>query len=158
MRVSFLFILLLVSFLLKSQERDSIIYFSDQTSDVDSIKLKIAQYLVDNNELEPSNDLLSLYNSKVYITSLMDNKLLGFKKKGAFRIITTTSHSHRFLLLIDEHIKIIDYKNLGQTLNEVIDFLKKHDESDKDIAEYIQIILNEYKMNTERIKIKSKVK
>lgn len=158
MRVSFLFILLLVSFLLKSQERDSIIYFSDQTSDVDSIKLKIAQYLVDNNELEPSNDLLSLYNSKVYITSLMDNKLLGFKKKGAFRIITTTSHSHRFLLLIDEHIKIIDYKNLGQTLNEVIDFLKKHDESDKDIAEYIQIILNEYKMNTERIKTKSKVK
>lgn len=154
MKIAILFILMLVGSLLKSQEIDSILYLPNKTSEVDSIKVKVARYLINSGELQPNDDFLNLYNSRVYTTSLIDNKILEFKKRGLFRIITTTSHSPRFLLMVDEHIKILNYKDLSQTLNEVIEFLKKHNESDKDIADYIQVVLNEYRMDIERIKFK----
>ncbi len=155
MKKVFLVVIMLMCVSLKSQERDSIIYIpSGQSSEVDSIKLEIVKYLMDNKQIKPEENLLKLYDSKVYTTSLIDNKILEFKKKGIFRVVITTSHAPRYLLLVDENIKIIDYKDLSQTLNEVIEFLKKHNESDKDIAEYIQAVLNDYKMDMERIKIK----
>ncbi|MCY0968142.1 hypothetical protein [Chryseobacterium wangxinyae] len=147
-------ILLSICFVITNaqQKKDSIIHMNSSSLDYKGIiiKQKIANIILNkeqNNLIK--EDKVKYINRHFYINEILDKGLLNDNSKGIFIIIPSASHSPYYLLLLDNKVEILNFKNINKTISEVLSYFKKTNFSEELKYEYLIEILKFYKINKE---------
>lgn len=122
----------------------------DSESTIKSIKENVFEFLIREEGLEKKAKLED-YESRTYITELLDQTILGYNKTGIYVFGIFTSHTKKYLLLKNgETHKILDPEKLGTTLQEVSNFLVETKVTDAKIIEYVESVIRIYTINENR--------
>lgn len=122
----------------------------DSESTIKSIKENVFEFLVREEGLEKKSKIDD-YESRTYITELLDETILGYNKTGVYVFGIFTSHTKKYLLLKHESTyKILDPENLGTTLQEATNFLVEQKMPDAKMMEYVESVIRIYKINENR--------
>ncbi|MFY0604942.1 MAG: hypothetical protein JXQ93_13465 [Flavobacteriaceae bacterium] len=127
------------------------ISISCYSQNVKNIKNEVAKFLYENNEI----DSLQYVDEKIYVTELLENTILGYNKKGIYRVGTFSSPSETYILLKnDEKVEIIELKNFSQALKKISFFLTKNKFDNIQIVSYMEKITQIYRRNKYHQKVK----
>jgi hypothetical protein len=136
------------------QKKDSIIHISSHSLDDKGIiiKQKISDIILSKEQTNLiKEDKLKYINRHFYINEILDKSLLEDNSKGIFVIIPSASHSPYYLLLLDNDIKIVDFKVLNNTILEALNYFNKRKFSEELRYKYLMEILKYYKINKNTI-------
>lgn len=136
------------------QKKDSIIHISSRSLDYKGIiiKQKIADAILNKEKANLiKEDKVKYINRHFYINEILDKGLLEDNSKGIFIIIPSASHSPYYLLLLDNEIKIIDFKVFNNTILEVLNYFNRRDFSEELRYKYLMEILKYYEVNKNAI-------
>jgi hypothetical protein len=122
----------------------------DSESTVKSIKENLFEFLIREEGLERKTKLED-YESRTYITELLDQTILGYNKTGIYVFGIFTSHTKKYLLLKNGAThKILDPEKLGTTLQELSNFLVEQKMPDAKMVEYVEAVTRIYRINENR--------
>jgi len=122
----------------------------DDDKTINKIATHAIEYLLKTGDLKAEVGWKD-YDGRVHILELSDNTALGYKKVGIYRVLVSTSHTKKYLLLkSNKRYKILDTDNFGEVLKSISSFLLKHNIPDEEKVIYVEVLLNIYNMNKNR--------
>lgn len=113
----------------------------------DSIKLDAVDFGIEQGYFgkhEKRDDNLK----RVYLFEISDEQPLGHSSNGIYLFTITTSHTERFILILNKNSRRF-YKlaNLQQVLSDTCRFFSDNDVSNDKIIKYLEGISNTYRYN-----------
>lgn len=122
----------------------------DTESTIKDIKRSVYDFLIKEEGLE-RKEKLEDYESRTYITELLNQTVLGYDKTGIFVFGVFTSHTKKYLLLKNgTAYKILDPENLSFTLSEMANFFIEQESSNDKVIAYVGSVIEIYKINENR--------
>ena len=119
---------------------------TDSDSLINTIKTDVTNFFIDQGYLDEDKVQNSL--DYVSIIDLKDNTVIGFKDIGIYAIGVFQSHSEKHILIKENYdYKIYNLKNLGNVLNDIVEFSRKNNISEKTMLYYIKNVLQKFEDN-----------
>jgi len=118
----------------------------DNDSLINNIKKDVTSFFVKKGVLH--DDVVKKNLDYVTIIEINEEKLIGYTVNGIYSIGVYQSHSQKHILLKEKSIyKIIDVKQIGIALKEVIDYSLRNNLNDNTMLSYIKRIVQMYDDN-----------
>ncbi|WP_326984526.1 hypothetical protein VUJ46_08325 [Chryseobacterium sp. MYb264] len=146
------FILFLVTCLIvNAQEtKDSIVHISSSFLDDKGviIKEKIADRILNKEQAALiKEDKVKYINRHFYINEILEKSLIEDNSKGIFIIIPSASHSSYYLLLLDNKVKVLNFKDITKIISAVLSYFNRTNFSEELKYKYLIEILKFYNIS-----------
>lgn len=115
----------------------------DDDALIAKIKNDVAIFFVGQGVLEKGDS-----PKNVFVTEIIDDKVLGYNTNGIYGIGVFQSHSRKHILIKENTTyKIYDLKHIDQALKAVIDYSLRHKLDDNKMLTYIKNVIQKYDDN-----------
>ena len=118
----------------------------DDDSLINEIKSSVTAFFIKNHAL--TQDDVKASPNAVYVTEILDRKVIGYDTNGIYRIGVFKSHSESHILIKDgSRFKIFDIEQISEALKEVISYTERHKLNADSLFAYLKQIMEMYDYN-----------
>lgn len=124
---------------------------SDELEITEKIKKDASLFLLKEKAIEKITNI----EQQVHIIEVLETKVLGYNKKGVYRLNSNVNPSFTYIILKnDKKFSIVDLRDFSAALKEITKFFDSSKFDNKLIVSYMEKILETYRNNDYDAKIR----